>query len=145
MSIRRLYGLCNRSYFEPPPFHYKKSLKALKKQPSYLFFPLLADIYRQAGQLKIAEKVVQHGVKQHPQSGRGWSVLGRIYFDQGLYKKSGEMFEKALDLEPSHLLALRFLGKVYIQLKDLNQALRVYRTFLLFYPDQEEAQRVLKN
>lgn len=122
----------------------KKSLKALKKQPAQLFFPLLANLYRQAGQLKIAERIGRHGVKQHPQSCRGWGVLGHIYFDQGLYKKAGEMFEKVLDLEPSHLLALRFLGKIYIQLKDLKQALRVYKTFSLFYPDQDSVQEILK-
>ncbi len=121
----------------------KKGFKTLKKRPHFQIFPFLADLYRQQGQMQIAEKICFQGIKKYPKSCRGYNTLGHTYFDQGKYKKAQKMFEKALDLEPSNLLTLRFLGKIYIQLKDIPQALKIYKMLLVFYPHQKEVQNIL--
>ena len=85
----------------------------------------------------------RQGLQKHSQCCKGWNTLGRIYFDQGDYLKAQKTFEKALDLEPNNLLTLRFLGQIYIQLRNIPQALKVYKMLTLFYPNQTFIQNIL--
>ena len=106
-------------------------------------FPLIAEIYRKKERYDIAEKICLKGIEKKPNSYKAYNVLGRIYLDQGKFQKAVESFEKSLYLEPKNWYSLRHLGHIYIHLKNVPQALKIYKTINLFYPDFKEAENIL--
>lgn len=119
--------------------------KVLKKQPQARIFAVLADLLRQSSDFKSALQVCQYGLNYHPQFSKAYVVLGRIYYDQQDYTQAATSLEIACELEPDNVLALRYLGKSYLQLKDVPNSLKVHEQILLYYPDVDWAQDLIKN
>ena len=63
---------------------------------------------------RLAESCFEKAVALSPQSAEMWYALGMYYEGQwSAYSKSRECFEKALEYDPNHLLALAQLGQQY--------------------------------
>ena len=120
-----------------------QSLKALYKNPDSLVFAPLAEAYRRQGAFQKAVQICESGLNKHQEYAPGYAVLGCIYFDLKKYRKSMECFEKALDLEPGHLLSLRYLSDLYIRFKEVKKALCVYEMLLLSYPQDVQVQNIV--
>ena len=54
-----------------------------------------------------------------------------------------DYFEKVLDLEPGHLLSLRYLSELYIKFKDVKKALCIYEMLLLYSPQNAQIQNIV--
>ena len=120
-----------------------QSLRILYKNPNSLTFAPLAEAYRRKGAFQKAVQICKAGLKRHSEYAPGYAVLGCVYFDLKKYKKSMECFEKALDLEPGHLLSLRYLSDLYIRFKEVKKALCVYEMLLLSYPQDVQVQNIV--
>lgn len=70
--------------------------------------------------------------------------LGRTYFQQRYYKKSKNLFEKAVNNEPTNAGARLWLGKTYIQLNDTDNAREVLGT-VTSGQEAAEAALLIKN
>lgn len=120
-----------------------KSLKVLYKNPDSLVFAPLADAYRRKGAFQKAVQICKSGLKRHKNYAPGYVVLARIYFDLKKYKKAMEYFEKALDLQPGHLMCLRYLSELYIKFKDVKKVLCIYEMLLLYSPQSAQIQNIV--
>lgn len=120
-----------------------QSLKVLYKNPDSLVFAPLAEAYRRQGAFQKAVQICESGLSKHQEYAPGYAVLGRIYFDLKKYKKSMECFEKVLDLEPGHLLSLRYLSDLYIRFKEVKKALYIYEMLLLSHPQDVQVQSIV--
>jgi len=120
-----------------------KSLKVLYKNPDSLVFAPLADAYRRKGAFQKAVQICKFGLKKHKGHAPGYVVLARTYFDLKRYKKARDYFEKALDLQPGHLLCLRYLSELYIKLKDAKKVLCIYEMLLLYSPQDAQIQNIV--
>ncbi len=118
-----------------------QSLRVLNKNPR-MFAPL-ADAYRRQGLFQKALQVCESGIKRYPNYAQGYAVLGCIYFDLKKYKKAVGHFEKSLDLEPGHLLSLRYLSDLYIRFKDVKKLLCIYEMLLLYNPQDVQIQDII--
>jgi tetratricopeptide (TPR) repeat protein len=59
-----------------------------------------------------------------------YNNLGRAYFNKGEYAKAKEMYEKALEVDPTMYQAWYNLGNLYLQLAYFDKALSAYERTL---------------
>ena len=122
----------------------QKSLVELDKKPDSPVFALLAEAFRKRGKLELALKICRRGLKYNPRFVKGHTTLGCIYLDLKNDELAAASFQKALDLEPENLLALRCLGRLHIRLRNIEQALMVYKMLVLFAPDDFAIQKIVQ-
>ncbi len=69
-------------------------------------------------------------VKKSPQKARPYANLGVAYYNAGIYDKSLEITQKALQIDPKFGQAYYNLGLVYQKMGDLNKAIAVEKKAL---------------
>lgn len=115
----------------------------LAKDPKSVVFAPLADAYRKAGMLDDAFRVCTEGLKYHPDHAGGRVVLGRIYFEKGLYAEARLELENALRLSPENIVARKLLGEIYLIQGDQKRALEEFDRVLFLNPgDKEVSERI---
>ena len=65
----------------------------VRADPGAVEFPVLAELYRRAGRLEEAERVVRDGLECAPQTREGQVVLGLTLLSQGRYDEAVAAFE----------------------------------------------------
>lgn len=118
--------------------------KALNKDPKSKAFALLAEAYRENGQIEKAEQIVNLGLQYHPDYVGGQIAKGRIKLTQGHHHDALDCFQTALKLAPDNLLAYQLLGDTYLILKQAKEALKTYKTALFINPHWERAQKIIE-
>jgi tetratricopeptide (TPR) repeat protein len=114
------------------------------EHPDGRYFAPLADAYREAGELDIAERVVRDGLQRHPDYLSARIVLGRILMERGLLQDASQEFRRALGLDPQNLVALRCLGEITDRAGDRGEAERWYRELLTADPMNSDAREALE-
>ncbi|HPD18250.1 MAG TPA: O-antigen ligase family protein [Candidatus Goldiibacteriota bacterium] len=66
-----------------------------------------------------------------------YSNLGIIYFNLNMLKESTEMFKKVIELRPDYVEGYLNLGKLYVLLKNKEEAINVYEQALKINPGDE--------
>lgn len=120
----------------------KQGLKILKKRP--LVSAPLADLFRRLGNYKTAIQLSQYGIKKNPQFVTGHTVLGRTLFECNQYEKAQSAFEEAIKLNPENIMALRYLIKIHLRLKNIKKAVKIYEILQLYHPDDEWVEKIMK-
>lgn len=118
--------------------------KAFSKDPKSKAFALLAEAYRENGQIEKAEHVVELGLQHHPDYAGGYLAQGRIKLAQGHHHEALNSFQTALKLAPENLLAYQLLGDTHLILKQAKEALKTYKTALFINPHWERAQKIIE-
>lgn len=88
--------------------------------------------------LSQSELKLYHGADPLTPMGRGQRALL-----QGRYKAALTDLNSILDMDPQNVLALVSRGKTYIQIDNLEQAVKDFEAVLLIDPAQGEANRIL--
>lgn len=73
-------------------------------------------------------------VKKSPNLYRGYTNLGKAYYEKGDYKKAFEMFERVVALRPSHFEAYNNRGNAYNSLGRLEEAVADYDKAIALNP-----------
>jgi len=68
-----------------------------------------------------------------------WNNLGILAAREGNYDQAIQYFQRALQIDPEHSIALQNLGSAYLQKKDWPQAKRALERALELNPDDAEA------
>jgi tetratricopeptide (TPR) repeat protein len=63
------------------------------------------------------------------------SRLGKVFYSKNIYDMAIDNFEKALELEPSMLISLKFLGAVYIKAEHYTKAKKIFEKALKLNPE----------
>jgi tetratricopeptide (TPR) repeat protein len=101
---------------------------------SHVFAPL-ADACRKAGMLEQAVEIVDRGVAANPGYTSGFVVRGKCYYDNGDVDEAERSFERVLELDPSNLVALRFLGIILADRGDAHGAREHFKQILVLDPE----------
>jgi tetratricopeptide (TPR) repeat protein len=130
-----------RGYFEQAEAFFQQALKDDPQSAEALYG--LGSAYLQQQKTNDArecfERVLQlHG--SYPGTWpNAWNNLGILAAREGHSDLAIEHFERALEIDPDHSVALQNLGSAYRQKKDWPQAKRVLEKALTLNPDDPEA------
>jgi tetratricopeptide (TPR) repeat protein len=91
------------------------------------------------GDLDYALRELKGYVAEHPDSYRGWSLLGWVYAKTDELEKAGECFDRSLGINPEWDNAHVGKGVIYRSMGDLNKARESYCAAIKIAPDNPEA------
>ena len=113
----------------------------------------LAALYYQNGQLEDAARVLENGREAAPKDAEIPLLLGEVYSRQAqvtpeeeqkkeLYRKAGDAYAAAAEIEPDNEDAYLLAGQAYDQAGEPAQAIKYYNGYLDLEPEGEPAQAV---
>lgn len=114
-----------------------------KDSSSKIFAPL-AEAYRKAGQLDQAYQIAKKGIESHPDFASGQLTYARVLIDLEKAEEAISHLKIATEMSPDNFLAHKILGETYIQLKEPNKALQVFKMALYLDPMDEFAKKMVK-
>jgi tetratricopeptide (TPR) repeat protein len=84
----------------------------VERDPFSLLFAPLAEMYRAAGRLADAERILSRGLERHPEHHSAATALGRVLLEQGRRDEARTVLEGVVARVPDNLLAVRLLADV---------------------------------
>ena len=69
--------------------------------------------------------------------------LGQAYAEEGTLANALAQYERALEIEPAHEIALEDMGTVYARRGDMRQAVATWERLLHHYPDSVRVRHYL--
>ncbi len=93
-------------------------------------FVSLADAFRRAGDFREAGRILRDGLKRHPSLSSGHLVAAWTALDQGHVEAAEDAFGKVLAIDPRNVAALRGLGEIRLERRELASALELFERLL---------------
>lgn len=110
-------------------------LEILRKDPHSTTFVPLSDAYRNLGMLEDAISVAQSGIEALPFFGPGYVVLGRAQMQCGELDNAALSFDKALEIDPDSVVALKSMAKLCVIQGDKERACRLLARAVALSPE----------
>ena len=85
-----------------------------------------------------AVEVCEKGVRHNPFYTSGYVVQGKCFFDMGATDASENPFLKALNLDENNLVALKYLGMIFVERGEAQRAREKFKHILALDPDNKE-------
>ena len=126
------------------PVVIEKYRQLLKKDPGSQVFAPLADAYREAGELALAERMAREGLHRHPDFTAGFVVLAKILKDQKKLEEALIVVQKASHMSSDNLLSHQLEGDILLELKKPQEALKAYKMVLFLNPQSVKARKVVQ-
>jgi len=120
-----------------------KCRKILDENPSSQIFAALAEAHRKKGELDIAFRICQSGLKIHPDYGSAHMVMAKINMDKGLYDWAESEAVKAIELDGTTRAAELLLAEIYIYKGEFNKACRLLEKLHEGDRDNEHIKKLL--
>ena len=115
----------------------------LARDPKSTVFVPLADAYRSMGLLDDARDIALQGTLAHPCYPAGFIVMGRIQLAQRRLADARQSFEKALNVEPDNVEALKELARLHRLEKEDAPALGLLSKAAVLAPEDEDIREQL--
>ena len=110
-----------------------------------LAYPLLAELYFDAGELDRARRVCEIGLQHHPEHVPGLFLTARLLIREGQLNEAGEWLERTLAQDPYHVEAAELLVGIRERLKEPQPILEAtYAQLLKANPLSRGAQQRLR-
>lgn len=97
------------------------------------------------GETEDAIAIYEQGVKLQPKASDLFYNLGVLYYQTGRLDSSVHCFEKSIHNAPYHCLAHRMLGKVFVQRRQYDLALRQFRIAEMLAPHDRGIHQTVLN
>lgn len=81
-----------------------------------------AEYYLSTGKYSQALSVLEGVINRHPQCADAFTYRGFAYHKLGDVRRAKENYEKAIQINPTHLGANRYLAATYLEAGDLRRA-----------------------
>jgi lipopolysaccharide biosynthesis regulator YciM len=107
------------------------------------FFAKLADIYREKGELDRAIKVLGEGLEKNPDYITARIILAACFVENGDPESALHEYERILELDPFHAVALKNLSKLLVQAGKHEDAVMFIQNYLDEVPGDEEMKVLL--
>ena len=118
---------------------FTKYQQIVSKDPKSKLFAALAEAYRERGDLAESERLARQGLKHHVDYVAGYVVLGKVLIAQKKRQEASEVLQRAVELNPEHLVAYQILADNWTELGDLDQALKAHKMALFLNPLNEKS------
>ncbi len=102
-----------------------------------------ADIYMDKEKDDKAEEILHEILEETPDTMNIFNTLGVIYRKKGDYQAALKQYEKALKVHPNEPYILYNTGRLFVDMKDLDQAAKLFRRALACNTEFKEAQEAL--
>lgn len=120
---------------------YKNILRA---DPNSKVFAVLAESYRENGDLEKASQLALDGIRRHPNYAPGFLVLARVELDKKSHENALEYLKKTLDLDSQNLLALYLMASAYLQVGNNKASLTYFKKLLFLNPQHPKARMAVE-
>ena len=81
---------------------------------------------------------------EHPSVARTYYDMAWVYYEQGLYEKSIEYYEKALELHPNYSDTYQNMGYAYLRMKDYENSIKYLKKAIELNPKSKYAPEQLQ-
>ena len=110
------------------------------------YYPILAELYLQEGDLSRARKVCEIGLDHDSTNIDGKFVFAKVAMAEEKFTVAEKWLKRVVDENPAHFNALRMLIRLEFQLSRSQKTIRNYiNRILQFLPEDAECMAWLKN
>lgn len=128
-------------YERKPPGVAAKAFGYVASLPTILFIFFARLLGRQRAVIQGCEKLL----RKDPKNISFLTLLGKAAYDAGYWHSGILALEHVRSTKPGHITALRYLGRLYKEVKDMPTALARYREILKLQPLDMEAERAMRD
>ncbi len=128
-------------YEKTPPGAAVKAFDYVASLPIILFILFARLAGRQRAAMQSCEKLL----RKSPKSILLLTLLGKAAYDGGYWRSGILALEDIRSAKPDHITALRFLARLYKEVKDIPTALARYEEILKLRPQDIEAERAMRD
>jgi Flp pilus assembly protein TadD/peroxiredoxin len=130
-----------RGYYEPAEAFFRQALRDDPKSAEALYG--LGSAYLQLQKANEARECFHRALQLHASypgtPPNAWNNLGILDAREGKFDLAIQNFQRALQIDPEHSIALQNLGNAYRQKKDLPEAKLALEHAIALNPDEPEA------
>ena len=110
------------------------------------YYPILAELYLQEGDLSRARRVCETGLDHDSTNVDGKFIFAKVTIAEEKFTVAEKWLKKVVDENPAHFNALRMLIRLEFQLSRSQKTIRNYiNRILQFLPEDPECMEWLKN
>ena len=110
------------------------------------YYPVLAELYLQEGDLPRARKVCEIGLDHDSNNVDGKFIFAKVAMAEEKFTKAEKWLKKVVDKNPAHFNALRMLIRLELQLNRSPKTIRNYiNKILQFLPEDAECMEWLNS
>ncbi|MBN1622565.1 MAG: tetratricopeptide repeat protein [Endomicrobiales bacterium] len=128
--------------FDAALINYNKALKIEPANPVVLL--KIARTLIKMEKTEDAEINLKTAIEENPNYVTPYQVLGELYFKNGDYDKSIDIYQKAVAINPFHPQSHRDLARCYLNKKDILNAFEELKITLMLDPDDLETKVMLE-
>ncbi len=118
--------------------------KKILQNPSPIIYSRLATIHFEENELAKAEELCTQTIKEYPDYGGVYQILGDVQLEKGAKKEALTCYEKALDMNKNNFQALKKLSQIYMESGQVNKAVGNLKHALQFNPGDTVIEEMLK-
>ncbi|MBU8923436.1 MAG: tetratricopeptide repeat protein [Bacteroidales bacterium] len=115
-----------------------------RESPGSRLFAPLADAYRKSGLVDKAIELCEEGLEKFPEYASAHVILGKCFYDKGATERSKDEFDMVLGLDSENMVALKFLGDIFLGEDKYEEAREHYSRLLAIDPTNESVQNALE-
>lgn len=116
----------------------------VERDPASIAFAQLAEEYRRENRYREAIETARAGLVRHPAYLSARVTLGRALLEIGDLEQAEHELAQVLRAAPENLAALRGLGEVHYQRRNLNAALLTYEAALALVRSDPELEHLVR-
>jgi predicted regulator of Ras-like GTPase activity (Roadblock/LC7/MglB family) len=121
-----------------------KCRRIISKDPESLIFAALSEAYRRRGDLNMAAKICNQGLKVHPEYGSAHLVMAKIKMDKRLFGEAERELFLAIKADGRTRANELLLSEILIKKGKREEARTLLDKLLLTDPENPQAQLLLK-
>lgn len=121
-----------------------KCRKILDTDPNSQIFAALAEAHRKRGDLELAFKVCQVGLRVHPTYGAAHLVMAKINLDRGLYDWAEAEVVKARQADGNNRTVELLLAEICIYKGEYQKAIKLLKKLASVDPFNDHVRRLLE-
>ncbi|MCP4681106.1 MAG: tetratricopeptide repeat protein [Desulfobacterales bacterium] len=92
----------------------------------------------QAGRALMMVQALEQETQRHPDNMELWIQLGNSYFDNNMYQKAIDAYQKAMKIDPNNANVLTDMGVMYRRIKQPEKAIQAFEKATSVDPAHEK-------
>ncbi len=117
--------------------------RAVRLEPQNPIFQIdAAKTLLLAGELSVAEFLLEGATTRAPDNQEGWATLGLLRIQQGNFPGAIDAYQQSLDVAPGTAVVYNGLAEAYLSIGETPRALEMLELSLQINPEQEQVRQL---